>query len=127
MTNYPVGDYLIQIKNAARSQKREVVVKESRFIRSVSECLKKMGILESVSVKDKMLTSTLAYHKKAPVLMDLKLVSKPGLRRYLGVEEIAGRKRRNSSLLVLSTPIGILSSKDALKKSIGGEVIAEIW
>ena len=62
--------------------------------------------------------------KKMPVLVELKLVSKPGKRVYIGVEEI--REHKGLSFFILSTPMGIMASKDALKKNIGGEVIAEI-
>lgn len=127
MTNYPVGDYLIQIKNAALANRREVIVSHSNFVESVAKCLKKMGVLESVSGKDGKLISTLAYHRKAPMLMDLKLVSAPGLRKYMNIDQMRSRKRKNASRLVLSTPVGILSSSEAMKKNTGGEVIAEIW
>ena len=59
--------------------------------------------------------------------MDLKLVSKPGLRKYMGVDEIKSRKRARSTFLILSTPQGVMSSREAYKKNIGGEVIVEIW
>lgn len=127
MTNYPIGDYLIQIKNAALANRREVAVPASKFIENVAKCLKRMGILEAVEVKDKKVISTLAVHRKAPVLMDLKLVSVPGLRKYMSIEGMRSRKRKNASSLVLSTPQGILSSSEAIKKNVGGEVIAEIW
>jgi small subunit ribosomal protein S8 len=127
MTNYPVGDYLIRIKNAARAERREVEMPTSKFTVSVAKALKKMGILEGHTEKDGVLVSQIAYHRKKPVLIDLKLVSKPGLRRYMNIDEVKTRKRRNASVLVLSTPAGVMGSKEAIKKNIGGEVIAEIW
>ena len=127
MTNYPVGDYLIRIKNAARAERREVETSSSKYLVAVATALKKLGVLESSVVTDGVLTSSLAYHKKKPVLMDLTLMSTPGLRKYMSVDEIATRKRRNASVLILSTPDGILSSTEALKKKVGGEAIAEIW
>lgn len=127
MTNYPIGDYLIQVKNAARAGRREILVDQSNFVENVAKCLKRMGILESVEVKDKKVVSRLSYHKKAPILMDLKLVSAPGLRKYMSIEDLMGRKRKNASKLVLSTPQGVLSSSECMKKNVGGEAIAEIW
>lgn len=127
MTNYPVGDYLVRIKNSALAGRREVVVKHSSFIENVAKCLKKMGVLESVEKKENVLVSVLSYHKKAPILLDLKLVSAPGLRKYADIENLAGRKRKNASRLVLSTPQGVMSSDEAIKKNVGGEVIAEVW
>lgn len=127
MNNYPVGDYLIQIKNAARGGRREVRVRKTRFIEAISEALVKMNILESYEILDGFLTCRLSYHRKAPRLINLALVSKPGLRRYMSVEAMQGRKRRNASVLLLSTPLGVMSSKEAIKKGVGGEVIAEVW
>lgn len=127
MTNYPIGDYLIRIKNAARAGRREVVVGKSKFMEAVGRALVKAKVLESVESREGNLVSNLAYHKKAPLLVDLKLVSKPGLRIYMNVDELKSRKRRNASKLLLSTPVGIIDSDEALKKRVGGEVLAEIW
>ncbi len=125
MVNYPVGDFLIQIKNAGRALRTDVTVKNTKLIHAVALSLKKAGYVSEVKVADYMLTATLAYHKKEPKLTDLRLVSKPGLRLYTDIREL--RLRRKPSLLIISTPQGIMSSKEALKNNIGGEVIVEIW
>lgn len=127
MTNYPVGDFLIQIKNAAMATRKEVVTETSKLKVAVANVLKEEKILDSIDVKDKNLNVKLAFHKKEPSLIDIKLVSKPGLRKYMSVDEIAGRRRRRASFLIVSTPKGVMSSKKALKENTGGEVIAEIW
>ena len=124
-TNYPVGDFLIRIKNAMMANKKEVVLPQSKFIVAVAKVLKREGFLSEVKEDRKgTLVVRLAYHKKQPVLVDLKLVSKPGLRIYVGKDEL--ERRRGAAILILSTPKGIMSSTDALKKGVGGEVIAEI-
>lgn len=127
MTNYPVGDFLIQIKNASLADKKELSLSSSKLIKSVAEALKKQKILNNVEEKDGQLKVSLAYHNKKPVLLDLKLVSKPGLRIYRSVDEIKNRRRKNASFLIISTPKGILSSEEAIKENSGGEVLAEIW
>src|SRR3990167_429922 len=111
MTNYPVGDFLIRIKNAAKAGHKDVVVDSTGLIKAVE--------------KAKKLTLRLTYKKKEPLLIDLKLVSKPGLRVYMSRDEL--QKRRRSSILILTTPLGVMSSAKALKKGVGGEVIAEVW
>ncbi len=127
MTNYRVGDYLIQIKNAARARRKTVEVESTKFLVKVSEVLKKMQVLDSSEVVDGKLISTLTYHKKEPMLIDLKLVSKPGLRRYVSQDDMKKRKRRNATELILSTSSGVMTGQEAAKKSLGGEVIAEVW
>lgn len=127
LNNYPIGDYLVRIKNASLAGRREVVVENSKFVAAVAKTLIKLKVLESVKVESGFVTSHLAYHRKAPVLIDLKLVSKPGLRHYIDMSKLTGRRRRNASKLILSTPKGVLSSDEAVAKNVGGEVIAEVW
>lgn len=125
ITNYPLGDYLIRLKNSARAERKEVSVPKTKLLVAVSEVLKKAGYLSEVEVKDSDLLVKLAYRSKKPVLMNVKLISKLGLRIYQNVDEIAGH--RGISILIVSTPKGIMTSKDAVKNKLGGEIIAEIW
>ena len=125
MVNYSVGDFLVRIKNAVMAGRREIVVSETKLIKAVGQVLKKEGYLDSATSKDGKLTVSLAYHKKESVLINLKLVSKPGLRVYMTVDELS--KMRGISRLVLSTPKGVMSAKEALKNGVGGEVLVEVW
>ena len=125
MVNYQVGDLLIQIKNAAKAHRKEVTTETSKMKKAIAEVLKKAGFVAEVKEADRKLTVRLAYAHREPVLLDLKLVSKPGLRIYTAVDKIASHK--GGSILIISTPKGIVSSKDALKEAVGGELIAEIW
>ncbi|MGD8744429.1 MAG: 30S ribosomal protein S8 [Candidatus Woesebacteria bacterium] len=124
-SNYPVGDFLIRIKNASRVNKKKVMARNTKLIMAVAKALKKEGYLQSVERADGNIEVELAFFRKQPVLMDLKLVSRPGLRIYMGVEEIENVK--GPFIMLLSTPKGVLSSKGALKKGVGGEVIVKIW
>lgn len=125
IVNYPIGDFLIRLKNAARARQGEVVISNTKLIKAVADKLKMLGYLDEVKLKNNELSVKLAYRKKEPVLYDLKLVSKPGLRIYMGVDDFEKIKR--PSVFVISTPEGIVSSKEAKKLRIGGEVIVEIW
>ncbi|SRR5258706_15070208 len=124
INNYPVGDFLIRIKNAALAKRKIVSVPETKLIKAVAETLAKEGFLPDVKVTDRELTAQLTYQKKEPVVMNVTLVSTPGLRIYADVDEL--ERRRKPSILVISTPKGVMSSKEAVKKRVGGEVIAEI-
>lgn len=125
MTNYPVGDFLIRIKNALLAKKREVEVPGTKLIKEVATVLEKEGVLDEVRKVKGKLSVRLVFRKKEPVILGLKLISKPGSRIYWGVDELA--KKRGPSIFILSTPEGILSSKEAIKKRVGGEVICEVW
>lgn len=122
--NYPVGDFLIQIKNANLVGKREVSVGKTKLIKDLAKAMKRENFLEEVKEKDGEIRVRIAYRKKRPLLLGIKLVSKPGLRIYMGVDEIADFK--GPSVFFVSTSKGVLSSKEAIKKRVGGEVIAEV-
>ena len=124
-TNYSVGDFLIRIKNVAMAKNKEVVIKSNKNLVAVSEALKKMGFVDSIKNEKGVLTVTLTFKNKKPRLMNLKLVSKPGLRVYMGVEELESKK--GPSVFLVSTPKGVMSSLKAIKDRVGGEVVAEIW
>ena len=125
ISNYPIGDFFIRVKNAAMIDKREVVLPSTKHIKAAAAALKKSGFLEDFLEKDKTLTVHPAFRHKEPVLMGLRIVSRPGLRIYMGVRDI--EKKRGPSIFLLSTPQGIISSKDALKLRSAGEVLVEVW
>lgn len=124
-TNYPVGDFLIKVKNTAMAKNKTMTVTGNNEIFAIAEKLKKMGYFDEVKKDKKTLEITLTFKNKRPLLMNLKLISKPGLRIYMGVTEI--EKKRGPSRYLLSTPKGILSTGEAIKQRVGGELIAEIW
>jgi small subunit ribosomal protein S8 len=130
MTNDPIGDMLIQIKNAALARRREVVLPLSKAKRAVAAILKQEGYLASLkdSTRDGMpfLVLELAYADGTPVLTDVKRVSKPGLRRYIGKQDIP-RVMGGMGMAILSTPKGVMSGKDAKKQGMGGEFLCEVW
>lgn len=125
MTNYQVGDFLIRIKNAALAKEQTVPCVLTKQNYAVAKTLQKAGYLNEVVKKENQLTIKLAFSHKAPVLTDLKIVSRPGQRIYLSVADL--RKKKGPSIYILNTPKGVLASSSAIKEGTGGEVIAEIW
>ena len=123
-SNYPVGDFLIRIKNAVLAGRKEVVVQETKLIYEVAKVLNKLGYLSKVTKNKGMLKVVIVYHKRESLITDIKLVSKPGLRIYMKVKELESHKKPTT--MIVSTPKGVMSSRDAIKKRFGGEVIAEI-
>jgi small subunit ribosomal protein S8 len=124
VSNYPVGDFLIQLKNASRAGNKVVKVMTSNKILAIAETLKKLGFLDSVKKEKEEIVVGLTFKNKKPLLMDVKLVSKPGLRIYMGADEIA--KKKGPSIFLVTTTKGVISSVQAVKDRQGGEVIAEI-
>jgi small subunit ribosomal protein S8 len=124
-TNYPVGDFLIRVKNAALAGRHEAEAPLTKGIKAVAEALKRAGYVEEVKVTKDIITATIAFRRKKPIMMGIKLVSKPGLRIYMDVDDI--EKKRGPSLYLVSTPKGILTTKEVIAKRASGEVLAEVW
>jgi small subunit ribosomal protein S8 len=124
LITYSIGDFLIRLKNMARAKKKEVALPGNKLIVSVAKALEKASFLENVKEKDKTVSLNLRYAYKEPVLTNIKLISKPGLRIYKNVSEL--EKKKGASILIISTPKGILTHREAIKERIGGEVIAEV-
>lgn len=125
MTNYPVGDFIIRLKNAALAGNKSLEVSRTKFIVETCKTLKKMGFVEVFEEKSGKVKVELVFKSKKPLVMGIKLISKPGLRVYKSADELA--KVKGPSIFLISTPKGLLSSKEAIKQRVGGEVIAEIW
>jgi small subunit ribosomal protein S8 len=123
--NYPVGDFLIRIKNASMAKNKEVETKSNKQVLAIAKSLEKLGFLEEVKSADGVLKARLVFKHKRPLMINLKLVSKPGLRIYMTADEL--EKKKGPSIYLISTPLGIISARQAIKSRVGGEVIAEIW
>lgn len=125
MTNYEVGDFLIRVKNAAMAGIKEVSLKKTNLVLAVAKTLVDEKFLDGCNVdKDNMLTVKLKQYSKKPVLQDLKIISRPGLRIYMNVDQLISKK--GPEIYILSTNKGVMSSKKAIKSGVGGEVIAKI-
>lgn len=124
MTNYNLGDFLIRLKNAVMASQTELEVPATKIIMEAAKALKIAGFISEVTKDKNQIKIKLAMKNKKPILMDIRLVSKPGLRIYKSIAEI--EKIKKPFILLISTPKGMLTSKEAIKERVGGEVIAEI-
>ncbi len=130
MVNDPIGDLLIQIKNASMARKRAIDLPYSRVKHAVADILVKEGYVSAVSrageVPKESLHVEIKYDNGAPALTDLKRVSKPGLRWYVNKKEIPAVVG-GMGIAILSTPQGIMTGKEAKKRGIGGELLCKVW
>lgn len=128
--NYVIGDFVIQLKNAALAHRKAVVAPYANISKAVAQVLKKEGFVDSVAEETvegkRMISVALRYHRRKPAITDIDLVSKPSLRTYVAANEIASKQGR-SAIAVLSTNVGILTGKDAIRKGVGGELLFKIW
>jgi small subunit ribosomal protein S8 len=122
-------DFLIRLKNAARAGKKKIVVPASNFCVSMTDLLKRYGYIADYSVTDeakKQINIELAYSGTQPKISEVKIFSKPGRRIYEKVSSLPWGKTPKS-LIIVSTSSGVMSQKEAKTKSLGGEIIAEIF
>lgn len=129
MVTDPISDFLIRLQNASMARKESVSIPFSQMKRSIAEILSREGYVGEVDAKLKngnALTLALVYKEGRPAIQGVKRISKPSRRMYMGVRDVRPVKR-GYGLLVLSTPAGILTGKEAKQKRVGGEVLFEIW
>ncbi len=127
-TMYTIGDFLIQIKNGYMGRKKEITIPYSKAVFSIGEILVKEGYVKKVSTKSEKqeILVELLYKDKNPAINEIKLVSKPSIHHYLGSKQIKKRIPRHG-IGILSTNRGIMTSRDAQKNNVGGELICQIF
>ncbi|MDO8514282.1 MAG: 30S ribosomal protein S8 [bacterium] len=131
MVNDPIGDFIISLKNAGAIKKTSVSVPYSAFKMAVAEKLKDAGYVAGVEKKGKKVRKTLdvvlKYNAEGEhAINGVKRISKPGRRMYKSTREILP-VRYGHGALVLSTPRGVMTDKEARKEKVGGEALFEIW
>ncbi len=124
MTNYAIADFLIRLKNASMAGIKEVTMPRTNLILGVAKALQSEKFLDTVTDKDGNITVTLAIYAKKPVLSNVTIISRPGLRIYMSVDELESKK--TPDIYILSTPKGVMSGRQAKKLRVGGEVIAKV-
>ena len=128
MVTDPIADFLVRLQNAFNVEQTHVSVPSSKVIQALAEVLKREGYISNAVYhkNDNTLVVELAYKNGRPSIAGTKRISKPSRRMYQGVRDIKPVKHGHG-LLVLSTPAGILTGKEALQKRVGGEALFEIW
>lgn len=126
----PVADYLTRIRNAVGAKKKFVEIPSSKLKVGITEILKNNNFVNDYTViednKQNVLRISLKYVNEVPSLSGLKRISTPGLRVYVGKEEIP-RVLNGLGIAVLSTNKGLMTDKQARTEAVGGEVVCHIW
>ena len=129
--NDPVGDMLTRIRNASRARHDKVVVPTSKMKIAIARVLKDQGYIADFVEHDiepeGEITLQLKYGPdKSPVIIGIRRMSKPGLRRYVPVRNIRP-VLGGMGISILSTSKGILSDAEARKENVGGELICTVY
>jgi len=131
MITDPIADSLTRIRNAISSRHKTVELRHSKFVERIIRLFYKIGYIGEVKVKyDKIFKKielTLKYDNSGnSVLTGLKRISKPGLRNYCNRITIPS-VQKGIGTAIISTSQGLMTTYQAKKKNIGGEVICFIW
>jgi len=128
---YLIADTLIRLKNASAVYKKSTRVKNSKVVRAILEVLQQNGwIRDYKEVEDgKQIRVRLRYKGESPLIPyinHVQIFSKPGRRWYVKSKDLTP-VRSGKGIRIISTSHGVMSTIDARKKGLGGELICEIW
>jgi small subunit ribosomal protein S8 len=129
----PIADMLTRIRNAVRIKNDEVRVRSSQIVVSIAETLKKEGFIKDFEVVKGTRTPVqndinirLKYGRGGePAITRIDRISKPGCRVYRKKSDLKS-VLRGLGILVLSTPKGVLSDREAREANVGGEVLCQV-
>lgn len=127
----PIADMLTRIRNGIQARHTQVEMPSSKIKVGIAEILKNEGYVKDYEVTKDIPQPTLRVSLKytterQPVVSSIKRLSRPGLRRYAKRSDIPV-VLGGMGLVILSTPQGLMSGREAHKRNLGGELICEVW
>ena len=127
----PIADLLTRIRNASTAKHPSVEIPASNMKKAICQILVDEGYIKGMQVKNDTVQGTIVVTLKyqangEPVIAGLRRVSKPGLRVYVGADELP-RVLRGLGIAIVSTSKGVMTDKAARAAHVGGEVLAFVW
>jgi small subunit ribosomal protein S8 len=127
----PIADFLTRIRNAVMANHRIVEIPASNIKKDITKILFDQGYILNYKFEEEtrpgVIKIALKYHPvtKQPAISSMTRISKPGLRKYAGSEEIP-RVLNGLGIAIISTSHGVMTDKEARKLNVGGEVICYV-
>ena len=127
----PLSDFLTVVRNAVRAKKEKITARSSKLIASVASLLKEEGFIEDFKEIEEGSKKYIRLHLKyirgtRPAIQDLSRVSVPGLRKYVGWEQIP-LVLNGLGVAIVSTSKGLMTGRQARKEKMGGELLCKVW
>lgn len=128
----PIADYLTRLRNAIKAKHRVIEIPASKVKKELTKVLFEKGYILNYKFEDDGVQGTikiaLKYNSrtKEPAIIKLERISKPGLRKYAGAEELP-RVLNGLGIAIISTSKGIMTDKEARTQHIGGEVLCHVY
>lgn len=132
MITDPIADYLTRLRNAIKANHRIVDIPASKVKKEITKVLHDKGYILNYKFEEVgpqgMIKIALKFHPstKASAILNLERVSRPGLRKYVGVDGLP-RVLNGLGIAILSTPKGIMTDKEARNLKVGGEVLCYVY
>lgn len=132
MVTDPIADYLTRVRNAIKANHRIVEVPASNLKKNITKVLHEKGYILNYKFEDADAQGTikiaLKYDpvSKTPAITKLERISKPGLRKYCGAEDLP-RVLNGLGIAVLSTSQGVITDKEARTLNVGGEILCYVY
>ena len=128
----PIADYLTRIRNASRAGHRVVEIPASNLKKEMTKILFDQGFILSYKFEDDKVQGTIKiamkYDRltKEPVIKKIRRISKPGLRKYASSDDMP-RVLNGLGIASVSTSHGVMTSKQAKRDNVGGEVLCYVY
>jgi len=125
----PISSLLTGIRNAQARKKSELVISSSTKKIAVLELLAREGYIDSFTLeegKKPLVSILLKYYEGKPVIREIKRISKPGLREYVGKKDIP-EINGGLGIAVVSTSKGLMTDKEAKEAGLGGELLCSVF
>jgi small subunit ribosomal protein S8 len=131
MHSDPIADLLARIKNGLNASHMSVDAPMSKIKLEILKVLQAEGFVSSYEVITEGKFPSVRVHlkydaRRKPVINQMRRVSKPGLRIYKGTDELRPL-RSGLATRILTTSQGVMTDREARRRKIGGEVLAEVW
>jgi small subunit ribosomal protein S8 len=129
----PISDYLTRLRNAIKANHRIVEIPASKLKKEITRVLFEKGYISNYKFEDVanhqgIIKIALKYHPvtKTSAIKSLERISRPGLRRYTGVENMP-RVINGMGVAIITTSKGVMTDKEARNQSVGGEVLCYVY
>jgi small subunit ribosomal protein S8 len=129
MITDPISDMLTRIRNASMVKKGEIRIPYSKLKMAIARILEGEGYVGKVEKSDAghgEIRMILRYDDLGPVVRNIKRISKPGHRSYMGYADLP-RVLSDNGIAIVSTSQGVMTNKDARRRKLGGEVLCEVF
>ena len=126
----PIADFLTRIRNAQMASMPSVTCPSSKVKVEISKVLQEEGYISGFAVTEKggkpIINLDLKYFNGKPVIEEIKRVSRPGLRNYVGKDNLP-ENRAGLGIVIVTTNKGLMTEKQARLAGIGGEVLCTVF